>query len=220
MPKKKLGEEINNSNSVPPRVAKEVFDNGGMCDDDFLVEYYSGLLASSRTGIDRDDRVISLLSLLKTMSTYQIRTHYIIYTIFRSLFLGREINIQIAVNAEKLVTFIPIDVYIKAMDFNDFEDIGGIISHCIHLISLNNLISNNFYFGTKEFLLEQYPNNLNIKGEGFIVAPSPIGSELFLSIHGLRDCGASDIFSNKYSQLETRVSDIIINEGSVALITE
>jgi hypothetical protein len=52
----KLGPEIEKAGSVPPRVLKEVLDEGSFCDDELTAEYFGGILASSRTPSGRDDR--------------------------------------------------------------------------------------------------------------------------------------------------------------------
>jgi hypothetical protein len=78
--KTKLGNQIEIPGSVPFRVWKEILEAGSLSTEGLLVEYYSGLLASSRTESGKDDRVLPLLSLLKSISTYQVRMHYIFYT--------------------------------------------------------------------------------------------------------------------------------------------
>jgi len=217
--KEKLGPEIENTNSVPPRVAKEIFENGGMCEDDLLVEYYSGLLASSRTSSNRDDRVLSLLSLLRTMSTYQIRTHYILYNILRSVFLDCEFNIQIVSEAQKLAIFVPIEVYNNAMEFSDSENVNIILPHSLNALALNNLIAPNFYwFGDQNFLLKNFPDNQAIRGPGLIVAPSPIGAELYLAVQGKREYMVNEFFSSECS-LTTSLC-IPINKGTERLFTD
>lgn len=216
--KEKLGPEIDNKNSVPPRVAKEVFENGGMCEDELLVEYYSGLLASSRTSSSRDDRVLSLLGLLRTMSTYQIRTHYIIYNIFRSVFLDHEVNLQIASEAQKLAIFVPIEVYMNAMEFSSSENFNIILPHSLNALSLNNLIAPNYWFGDQDFLLKQFPANQAVKGGGLIIAPSPIGAELYLAVQGKRECTVNEIFSSECSLVAS--PNIPISLGTVRLFTD
>jgi hypothetical protein len=48
-------------------------------DNEVLVEYLSGVLASSRTSDGQDDSGISWSSLLSTMSSVQIRAHFLLY---------------------------------------------------------------------------------------------------------------------------------------------
>lgn len=52
----KLGNTIEISGNVPLRVWKEILETGSLCTDELLIEYYSGLLATSRTATGKDDR--------------------------------------------------------------------------------------------------------------------------------------------------------------------
>lgn len=208
----KIGSDIHNEKSVPARVAKDIFENGGICEDELLIEYYSGLLASSRTDRNRDDRALTLLALLRTMSTYQIRTHYIIYTILRSIYLGKEVNIQVASEANKLAVFIPIDVYVDAMEFHGSENVNILLPHCLNTLLLNNLIGNPYYFGDQSFLLKQFQDNKIINDSGLIVTPTSMGAELYLAVQGKLECGVNELFSESLD-LNTLIG-FQIREGS------
>lgn len=76
-----LGPKLDEPGTVPPRVLKEILENGSFCDEELSAEYFGGILASSRSGISRDDRAMTMLDLIKSLSIYQIRTHYIFYQI-------------------------------------------------------------------------------------------------------------------------------------------
>jgi hypothetical protein len=84
----RLGDDINKSGSVPPRVLKGILDEGSFCDDPLTAEYFGGVLASSRSNASRDDRGITFLSVITTLSPYQVRSHYIFYTLFRHFYKG------------------------------------------------------------------------------------------------------------------------------------
>jgi hypothetical protein len=64
---------------VHPRVAHEILDDGSYCDNELMAEYYGGILAAGRTPNGRDDRAISWSSLISSMSSLQIRAHYLLY---------------------------------------------------------------------------------------------------------------------------------------------
>lgn len=68
---------------VPARVADSVMQSAQFADSDFVVEYLSGVLASSRTPGSIDDRGIAWTSLIAQLSTDQIRLHYGLYTAAR-----------------------------------------------------------------------------------------------------------------------------------------
>ena len=65
---------------VPPRVLKEILSEGYFCEDELQAMYLGGVLASSKGPISRDDRAIAYCSLVSSLSTYQLRTHCILYS--------------------------------------------------------------------------------------------------------------------------------------------
>src|SRR5712691_9549047 len=72
----KLGSDNDSPGAVPPRVLKEVLDEGSYSDDELTAEYFGGILASGRSPSGRDDRAASYGRLTSELSTYQIRFHY------------------------------------------------------------------------------------------------------------------------------------------------
>lgn len=52
----KLGDRIDQPGAIPPRVLKEVLNEGSFCCDPLTAEYFRGVLASSRSPVSRDDR--------------------------------------------------------------------------------------------------------------------------------------------------------------------
>ena len=78
---KKLGDKINETGKVSPKVLKGILDDGAWCEEELQVEYFGGVLASSRTGVSRDDRGAYFVSLISRLSSYQLRTHFLLYQI-------------------------------------------------------------------------------------------------------------------------------------------
>ncbi|MGI9086749.1 MAG: hypothetical protein ACR2HH_03245 [Chthoniobacterales bacterium] len=68
------------SGSVPPRVIQHLLPEAYFCQDQIQAEYLGGILASSKGPVARDDRAVSHIALLSALSTYQIRTHYLLYS--------------------------------------------------------------------------------------------------------------------------------------------
>jgi hypothetical protein len=64
---------------VNARVAERVIADGSVWDDELAAEYYSGLLAGSRTIDGRDDRAVYWASVVSGMSSTQLRLHFILY---------------------------------------------------------------------------------------------------------------------------------------------
>ena len=82
----KLGSQLDEPGQVPPRVLKTVLNEGSYCEDPVALEYFGGVLASSRTERGRDDRGARVAKVVDNLSTYQLRTHYLIYSSIANLF--------------------------------------------------------------------------------------------------------------------------------------
>ena len=61
------------------RVARDVLWNGAFSEDEICVEYFGGLLAASRTKDGKDDSLIPLVDVVKSLSSDQLRLHYYMY---------------------------------------------------------------------------------------------------------------------------------------------
>lgn len=64
---------------VNPRVARILLEEGSYCDDELMAEYLGGVLAASRTPSGRDDRAVTWSGLITSMSSLQVRAHFLIY---------------------------------------------------------------------------------------------------------------------------------------------
>ncbi|WP_396658617.1 hypothetical protein [Microbacterium oxydans] len=92
--------------TVSPRVASDIFDKAQWADDEFVAEYLSGVLASSRTPDGVDDSGVSWTALVGRLSSAQLRLHFILYSTARHHLTGRQIE---AVNdLENLPIFVPL----------------------------------------------------------------------------------------------------------------
>lgn len=179
----KLGDRINEEGKVPPKVLKSILENGAWCEEELQCEYFGGVLASSRSAISRDDRGAYLANLVSKLSSYHIRMHYLIYSEIRNLFSGNSSNICEQITRRNLEIYIPIDTYVKAMDFSE-EEVNRLFELTPHILfGLSNigLIENNFQYGPRESMIKRYSNADNY---GIIVQPSQMGVELFMWAYG------------------------------------
>jgi hypothetical protein len=126
----KLGGNIEHEAAVPPRVLKEILDEGSFCDDELTAEYFGGILASSRTPTGRDDRGATYLRLTSELSTYQIRFHYICYFWWRQFFVGSGLRPTFDEDLHKMWLFLPYPFLIQAMEFAAQEPLMEILFHC------------------------------------------------------------------------------------------
>lgn len=179
----KLGDRIKDEGSVPPKVLKNILDNGAWCDDELTCEYFGGVLASSRSSISRDDRGAYLINLVSRMSSYQLRMHYLVYSAINRVFSGQNLNICDSAIRRQLEIFIPFDTYEKALAFSEEEQNrrSELTSHILFGLSNNDLIENSFLYGPQESLLIRYPK---ADKPGIIVQPSLIGVELYMWAYG------------------------------------
>lgn len=169
--------------AVPPRVLQGVLNEGSYVDDFLFTEYFGGVLASSKSGISRDDRAASLNSLLGRMSTYQLRLHYIAYHLFVKLNRGRQLNPGIDVDRNKMSIFIPASTLISSMDFdeNEVRRYAIIVSHSLHGLVKESLLLDDFLSGEAHFLTHR---DGRIQTGGVIITPGSLGFELFCAAYG------------------------------------
>ena len=109
--------------------------------------------------------------------------HYLIYTEIRNLFSGNSNNICEQTTRRNLEIYIPVDTYVKAMDFSE-EEVNRLLELTPHILfGLSNigLIENNFQYGPRESVIKRYSNADNY---GIIVQPSQMGVELFMWAYG------------------------------------
>jgi hypothetical protein len=180
---KKLGPRMEIPGSVPPRVLEGVVNNGSFCDDELVAEYFGGVLASSRSEESRDDRGSALNALIARMSTYQIRTHYIIYTVVRKLFAGKGLSLTYT-DRQKMEVFLPFETYFDAMSFSqkELERFEALMEHVFFGLQRESLIEQSFMYGQGKDMTDRYPKAAG-RG-GVLYQPSVLGAELFLSVHG------------------------------------
>jgi hypothetical protein len=179
---KKLGFKIEEPGKVPPKVLKGILEEGSWCEEELQVEYFGGVLASSRSGISRDDRGAYFVSLVTRLSTYQLRTHYAIYTAIKNHFDGQDMNIGESTDRTKMEIYIPFSSYINAMDYTTEEmgNFDSLMTHSLWGLYKEELIEN-FSYGSAESL------KINFSGaneSGFIIQPSNLGIELFMWAFG------------------------------------
>jgi hypothetical protein len=135
----KLGDAINNEASVPPRVLGLIRDQGSYASDPIATEYFGGILASSRSGISRDDRGAVMAALVGRLSAYELRSHFIFYSVAHKLLQGRAIYFSIGVSRDQFRILIPLMEYFRAMDFQVGEDHELLIAHTLNGLAKEGL---------------------------------------------------------------------------------
>ena len=150
---KKLGNKIDSPGQVPPKVLKTIINEGSYSDDVIAVEYFGGVLASSRTEVGRDDRGSRLSKIIDNLSVYQIRSHYLIYSTISDLFSNSENSFDIQPNRRKMQLFMPVQGYYEAMAFTSQEwENPQLLNHIFHGLDTDGLIDNAWRYGSQESL--------------------------------------------------------------------
>jgi hypothetical protein len=195
----KLGEKLETPGEVPPKVLKAVLEDGSFSNDDLAVEYLGGILASSRTDNGRDDRGARIAKAVGSLSTYQLRTHYLVYSTIRALFSdsGHVANME---GRPKMQIFIPFSGFISAMDFSDTEQLefGPLLSHIFFGLHGDNLIEGAWQYGAKEGMMKMYPDATE---GGIICQPSAFGFEMLLTAFGHSNKPHEYLFSPDFSPI-------------------
>ena len=183
--KEKLDDRMEEPGAIPPRVLKEVLDEGSFCDDPLTAEYFGGVLASSRSQVSRDDRGAYWAALVGRLSAYQIRSHYLVYRGIYDRFRGQDFKFNVE-DREKLSVLLPYFSYFHSMEFTEDErnQFVALLHHSFFGLSKESLVEN-FVYGDPEGLKKGLGEIYNPPEKGGIwVKPSAQGVELFLWAHG------------------------------------
>lgn len=175
---------------VPSRVLKEILSEGYFCEDELQAMYLGGVLASSKSPVSRDDRAISYCSLVSSLSSYQLRTHCILYTAlfkathYRIGSTKHAISIIPALFKYGLTVCIREADYQTAMEFSTVEQSANIAQH-----SFVGLEKRGLSEGGIIVVQPRQPKDGDVPFRYFY--PTILGVELFLWGQGIGDCGFS-----------------------------
>jgi len=215
----KLGDKMEDPGAVPPRVLKEILDEGSYCDDELTAEYFGGVLASSRTGVDRDDRAASYLKLTSELSAYQIRFHYAVYTSWRMLFAGTDLRPTFGEDLDKMWLFLPESFLTPAMEFVPGEPAGDILMHCTSGLNRLGLLSES-HWGNPEHVnpLNKKRGWCEVSEWGMCVQPTQFGIDYWLWAVGLGTVNRTSFLDGDL--VLPKLPDIIIPTSAVKLAIE
>ena len=196
--RQKLGSKLEKPGVVNPRVLKSIFDEGRFCEDELTREYFGGVLASSRTDTGKDDRGITNSKLVSNLSSYQIRAHYIFYSLLRKTFLSYRSVVSPGTSRQMMFIYLPTELFYRLMNiFEEYPNPNArlnILSHSMNGLRRADLIEDNYIYGGPEFFkqdlikcrIDDFPMREEILCDhGITFQPTPGGMELFLWAHGL-----------------------------------
>jgi hypothetical protein len=200
---RKLGTRADEPGEVNPRVLKHIVDEGRFCEDELAAEYYGGILAAARSGNGRDDRGVTVLATVKALSVYQLRTHFILYSLVHRLFKDRGVNLERRLDCSNAKIFIPDEVYSEAMDFQPGEDVNAIVPHTFAGLIRYNLVSEVSFSKPSPGSWEPC--------KGIVFAPTFSGAEVFLWALGIEGASGSKLFE---VEIEEGLEGVTIKDGA------
>jgi hypothetical protein len=195
-----LGDKLDEPGQVPPRVLKGILQEGYFCEDELTAKYFGGVLASSRSGVGRDDRAASFISLTSRLSTYQVRSHFIFYSVFKDVCNGRSDNLGLSSERDKFKLYVPIDSYSAAMDFQQGESVPVLIPHIMNGLHRESLIGGTWTTGSERSIKESA--RIDVPKGGIVFYPSAPGMELYLWAHGRSDAPVGIFLKTAFSPVE------------------
>ncbi|HEY5297384.1 MAG TPA: hypothetical protein VIK59_05620 [Verrucomicrobiae bacterium] len=191
---------------VPPRVLKEILSEGYFCEDELQAMYLGGVLASSKGSISRDDRAIAYCSLVNSLSSYQLRTHCIIYSALlriKHYHLGKNLLpiediVSRWIQKHGLTVIIRESDYQSAMEFSAEEHPSNIAQHSFVGLEKKGLSERGIHV-----CHSRNPNNPKDGEVPFrYFYPTMLGVELFLWGQGVGDCGLEAYRSDLLQKIE------------------
>jgi hypothetical protein len=169
--------------AIPPRVASDVFDQAQWADDEFVAEYLSGVLASSRSEDGRDDRGIVWTSMVGRLSSDALRLHYSIYSCLRAKLLGENTEVISSWTQKHLV----LNYYdlLPGLEF-EFGQVGiRRLLDAAYVLQREGLVSGMTHGGADHFTGQPFARYvLPDIGDIFMTATTVEGCNLFLYGHG------------------------------------
>jgi hypothetical protein len=162
---------LDNGSSVNLRVAHVLLADGSYCDDELMADYLGGLLAASCTPKGRDDRAVAWSKLISSLSSLQIRAHYLLYREWAARL--RIIGVyELGVDAVRTQATMEISApeFTKILAGDSEVDENDALGHAIGGLVRVRLLADNFFYN------DELVN----------VAPSITGLELYGWAQGLQ----------------------------------
>lgn len=148
------------------RVTRDVFWNGSFTDEAICAEYFGGILASSRSEDGKDDTGVFFVDIIKSLSSGQLKMHYIIYRTLNKEFLSNEQKKTLNPGQESELSneelFFPLKGILEQFGK---EDVGAIL-HGLHAKNLiDDFQTENYDFGdgTNMGYLKVCPKSLGVQ---------------------------------------------------------
>jgi hypothetical protein len=167
-----------------------VINEGGVCDDALLKDYYGGLLTAAKSN-EADDRAVPYFAVLEGLSTDQVTAHFIIYARIHQSPTGIQ-SITYQEHRQRAFVILPITKLMSRLGRDG--DHQPVVTHVVTGLLRSGLIDPFYQYGTPEYIESKIPG-LTVDEPVLVVVPSVLGVELFLWAAGERDKGPDYILN-------------------------
>lgn len=93
---------------VSQRLSYVMLEDGTYSDDELMAEYLGGVLAAGRTPSGKDDRGVAWTKLITSMSTLQLRAHFVLYREWAHA-VHKNANVNLASDIRKALMYVSLD---------------------------------------------------------------------------------------------------------------
>lgn len=183
---------------VNVRAFREIINEGKMIEDELFAEYFGGLLASSRSPDGKDDRAVYYINMIKSLSIYQIKIHFLTYSKLFEEIKEKFFDIRSLKERNKIKICIPEDVIHEYFRCHSSQ-VFLFATHALTGLSEKSLI-----FRESSFWSEY--NEYSFESPGIITGPTVLGIELFLLVNGLNNIGINELTSHNIESLGLNMS--------------
>lgn len=157
--------------TVNARVAHQVMDDGSYVDDEVMAEYYAGILASSKSPDGRDDMGQPWVALVSTLSSAQIRLHYVLYRAWARHLAGTSIRLTHGDGRREAFLRADIGDVLAAIGSIN-TDVNGVLNHSVSGLVRSGLLSEDYSWGPPQDHASPWRSEL-------VVIPTPAGMDLY-----------------------------------------
>jgi hypothetical protein len=174
-----LGKEDGN---ISQRLSYVMLEDGTYSDDELMAEYLGGVLAAGRSPSGKDDRGVTWTKLVTSMSSLQLRAHFVLYREWAYALHGKS-DINLGTARERG------EMYVELSDFIDIlreltPEVGfdAVVQHILSGLSRFDLIADDYSAGAAGYLRERggsyIPDEVPFQ-QIFRAIPSIAGLELY-----------------------------------------
>ena len=196
---RRLGNKTNQPGHIPLRIASIILSEAVYLESDIATEYFGGVLASSRSRDGRDDRGVKIAKIVTTLSSYQLRAHYLMYSTLSKTFSSTEISFGMFFGRERMGIRFSHKEFIEAMDMTEPEwKNPQLWSHIFDGLRREYLLDESRYGFNEESNMPNVGKGSMPNDGGLTFLPTFLGAEVYLWAFGHSDKELDFLFSQDF----------------------